>query len=88
MCCCDDLIQIKCEQYWPENVNAILNPGYNFSVTLTCSLPFAEYEIRELVLKDVCKRYNAMKPSAVDKYSSVNIFPTSRPLILVKPPCK
>jgi len=49
------LIQVKCEQYWPENINATLNPGYNLSVTLTSSLPFAEYEIRKLVLKDVRK---------------------------------
>ena len=77
-----------CEQYWPEKVNATLNLGYNLSVTLTSSLPFAEYEIRKLVLKDVCKRCSARKHSAVDKYSSVNILPTSRSLILVKPPCK
>ena len=81
-------MQKKCEQYWPEKVNATLNPGYNLSVTLTSSLPFAEYEIRKLVLKDVCKRYNAMKHNAVDKYGSVNILPSSRPLIQVKPPCK
>jgi len=63
-----------CEQYWPEKVNATLNLGYNLSVTLTSSLPFAEYEIRKLVLIDVCKRYKAMKHSAVNKCSSVNIL--------------
>jgi len=44
--------KIKCKQYWPENISATLNPGYNLSVTLTSSIPFAEYEIRKLVLKD------------------------------------
>ena len=35
-----------------------------------------------------CKWCNEVKHSAVDNYSSVNILPTSRPLIQVKPPCK
>ena len=35
-----------------------------------------------------CKWCNAIKHSAVDNHSSVNILPTSRPLIQVKPLCK
>ena len=76
-----------CEQYWPEKVNATLNLGYNLSVTLTSSLPFAEYEIRKLVLKDVRDTMLWNTVQYVYKYGSVNI-PSSRPLILVKPPCK
>ena len=47
------LAQKKCEQYWPETVNGIEEVGYNLSVTLTSLLPFTEYEIRTLTVKDV-----------------------------------
>ena len=46
-------IQRKCEKYWPNDVNQTLEPGHNLVVTLTALLPFVEYEIRMLSVKDV-----------------------------------
>ena len=43
----------KCEQYWPDEVDGTVKPGCNLSVTMTSFLPFAEYVIRKLLVKDV-----------------------------------
>ena len=47
------LFQRKCEQYWPEKVGETISPDGGVSVLLKSVLPFAEYEIRELVLTNV-----------------------------------
>ena len=47
------LFQRKCEQYWPERVGETISPDGGVSVLLKSVLPFAEYEIRELVLTNV-----------------------------------
>ena len=47
------LMKKKCEQYWPDEVDGTVKPGYNLSVTMTSFLPFAEYVIRKLLVKNV-----------------------------------
>ena len=45
--------QVKCEQYWPDQLNATNTIGSNFTVTLTSFVPSAEYQVRKLVVKSV-----------------------------------
>ena len=60
------LLQRKCEQYWPENVNENFEaPNSTIMATLTSVMPFADYEIKTFLVKDVsvhiliwiCKNY-------------------------------
>ena len=47
------LTQVKCEQYWPDQLNTAVTKGSKFTVTVTSFVPSAEYQVRKLVLKSV-----------------------------------
>ena len=40
-------------QYWPKSLNGRITPGNMLNVTLSSSLPYAEYEIREFEVNSV-----------------------------------
>ena len=42
------ILQKKCEEYWPLNVDESIHPGHGINVTLTSMLPFAEYSVRKM----------------------------------------
>ena len=46
-------IQAKCMKYWPDDVHTILNVGSRFTVTLTSTIPSAEYQISKLQVNSV-----------------------------------
>ena len=47
-------LQDKCTQYWPANVGKTTTPtGSKLAVTLSSVQPFAEYEIRKLIIENV-----------------------------------
>ena len=47
-------VQRKCETYWPDNVHDTYTPpDTNLMVTFSEVQPFADYEIKKLVLTDV-----------------------------------
>ena len=45
--------QAKCAQYWPEKVHGSITAGSQFTVTLSSSLPFVEYEIKKFKVQCV-----------------------------------
>ena len=40
-------------KYWPDDVHTTLNVGSRFTVTLTSTIPSAEYQISKLQVKSV-----------------------------------
>ena len=40
-------------KYWPDDVHTTLNVGSRFTVTLTSTIPSAEYQIRKLQVNSV-----------------------------------
>ena len=50
--------QEKCAMYWPESVNTSITTADMLKVTLSSSMPFAEYEIREFKVRSVSKCIN------------------------------
>ena len=46
-------MQKKCEQYWPASMEETKDVGNSLSVRMTSLLPFAEYDIRSLVVTNV-----------------------------------
>ena len=44
------ILQKKCEEYWPLNVDESIHPGHGINVALTSILPFAEYSVRKLTV--------------------------------------
>ena len=47
------IIQAKCMKYWPDDVHTTLNVGSRFTVTLTSTIPSAEYQISKLQVESV-----------------------------------
>ena len=43
----------ECTQYWPERLHETTTLGNGYTVTLSSSLPFAEYEIRKFKVQSV-----------------------------------
>ena len=48
--------QEKSAMYWPETPNNTVTAGDSLTVTLSSSTPYAEYHIRNFLLKHVCER--------------------------------
>ena len=46
--------QLKCERYWPQNVNECWDVGHNLRVTLLEQKPFVEYRLKVLTVTNVC----------------------------------
>ena len=46
-------IQAKCMKYWPDHVHTTLNVESRFTVTLTSTIPSAEYQISKLQVNSV-----------------------------------
>ena len=40
----------KCEEYWPVSVGESIQPGHGLTITLTSTLPFAEYSVKKMTL--------------------------------------
>ena len=60
-------------QYWPEELQDSVTFGEKFEVTLSSSLPFAEYEIREFILQNVSSKPPAggyKFPPSLEHYST------------------
>jgi hypothetical protein len=51
-------IQKKCEEYWPVSVGESVQPGHGLTITLTSTLPFAEYSLRKMTLTCVSKPHS------------------------------
>ena len=49
-------MQQKCLQYWPDRLQDSISGG-TFTITLTSVLPFADYRIRTLEIKNVSSYY-------------------------------
>ena len=48
------VFQRKCEPYWPDNVHDVYNPpNTSLSVSFEELQPFADYEIKKLVVTNV-----------------------------------
>ena len=48
------VFQRKCEPYWPDNVHDVYNPpNTSLSVSFDELQPFADYEIKKLVVTNV-----------------------------------
>ena len=45
--------QVKCEQYWPSNVQGTVTLNGGLSVLLQEVIPFADYELRKLIISNV-----------------------------------
>ena len=52
-CQCFMFSQKKCEQYWPEKLDDEMKTGENLCVTLKSSMPFVNYTIRKMSLRNV-----------------------------------
>ena len=50
---CTIVPQEKSAKYWPENPNNTVTAGDCLTVTLSSSTPYAEYHIRNFLLKHV-----------------------------------
>ena len=51
---CAPVLQRKCEQYWPDNVHETYDPPETtFIVSFEEVQPFADYEIKKLVVTNV-----------------------------------
>jgi hypothetical protein len=48
-----NLLQKKCESYWPDNINDTFEPGQGIKVVLTSMVPFSEYTIRKMIVTRV-----------------------------------
>ena len=48
-----NLLQKKCESYWPENINETFEPGEGIKIVLTSTVPFSEYTIRKMTVTRV-----------------------------------
>ena len=46
-------IQIKCEQYWNEEINATYEPGRNLRVTMTSNKVMTGFEVRQFRVEKV-----------------------------------
>ena len=49
-------MQQKCLQYWPDRLQDSISGG-TFTITLKSVLPFADYRIRTLEIKNVSSYY-------------------------------
>ena len=47
------ILQPKCEQYWPSGVEESISLSGGMSVQLLEVVPFADYEMRKLVISHV-----------------------------------
>ena len=45
--------QEKCSEYWPKALHDRITPGGRLSVTLTSTIPYAEFQIRKFIVKSV-----------------------------------
>ena len=50
-------------KYWPDDVHTTLNGGSKFTVTLTSTIPSAEYQISKLQVKSVSTKEKNGLPS-------------------------
>ena len=48
-----DLLQIKCEQYWHDQVDRPFNAGRDITVVTTAYRGFADYDVRDLTVQSV-----------------------------------
>ena len=39
--------------YWPKSLHGRITPGGRLSVTLTSTIPYAEFQIRKFIVKSV-----------------------------------
>ena len=44
---------MKCEQYWPNNIEETITLSGGLSVLLQEVIPFADYELRKLIISKV-----------------------------------
>ena len=49
----NSLLQIKCEQYWHDQVDKPFDAGRGFTVVTTAYRGFADYDVRELTVQCV-----------------------------------
>ena len=47
------ILQKKCECYWPENINNVLEPGQGIHIILASITPLTEYTVRKMVVTKV-----------------------------------
>ena len=60
--------------YWPEELQDSVTIGDKFDVTLSSSLSFAEYEIREFILQNVSPKACIHHPLEKVFYPVPNIW--------------
>ena len=46
-------LQIKCEQYWHDQVDRLFNAGRDITVVTTAYRGFADYDVRDLTVQSV-----------------------------------
>ena len=67
-----DWLQVKCEQYWPRKVGETLTlDGGNLTVQLREIIPYADYELRKIIISDVSIHVHSLCTSQVFLFAYV-----------------